>query len=79
MWLACDHRNALNGAIRAIETLLKAGFTRNHINAYVLAGKDIEEELDRAKQIYKAGCMPFVRFNPLKSASGVIISDPNNI
>lgn len=61
LWLACDVPNALRLLRVAVEKLLKAGFTRNHLYCYCLIGKDREEEDNRLREIWDIGCMPFAQ------------------
>lgn len=61
LWLACDHSGAVKPLRKAVETLLKAGFTRTHLYCYALIGKDITEEKSRLQEIWDIGCMPFAQ------------------
>ncbi len=65
LWLACDTKAALGGLKKACKRLQQAGFSQNKIRCYVLIGDDMQENLARLIQIYKAGALPFAQlFQP---------------
>lgn len=61
LWLSCDHPHAIKPLRKACDTLIRAGFTRNHLRCYVLIGNDMTEEENRLQQVWTAGCMPFAQ------------------
>ena len=61
LWLACDTDGALPNFKKACEKLKKVGFTREHINCYVLIGDDMDKNEARLREIYNAGAMPFAQ------------------
>jgi len=61
LWLACDQPQGVEPLRKAIDILLKAGFTRNHLYCYVLIGDDLAENESRLKEVWNAGAMPFAQ------------------
>lgn len=61
LWLACDQAGGIEPLRKAVQILLKAGFTRNHLYCYVLIGNDARENIHRLKEVYRIGCMPFAQ------------------
>ena len=61
LWLACDYPNAIKPLKKAVNILQKTGFTQSHLHCFVLIGKDIQEEEERLREVYKIGCMPFAQ------------------
>jgi len=61
LWLACDQPQGIEPLRKAVEILLKAGFTRNHLYCYVLIGNDERENIHRLKEVWRIGCMPFAQ------------------
>lgn len=61
LWLACDHPNAINSVKNAVGILKNAGFTLNHLYCYCLIGKDMAEEENRMREVFKAGAIPFAQ------------------
>ena len=61
IWIACDTPASLRITERAINILHGVGFTVNHIYCYVLIGKDIAEEENRMRKIFRAGATPFAQ------------------
>ena len=59
MFFACDHKNAIKGLER-VAPMLK-DFTRNHLQCYVLCGKDMVEEKARLKRVFELGFLPFAQ------------------
>ena len=69
LWLACDQPNATKSLAKAVHNLTKVGFTRSHLYCYALCGKDMQEEEERMKEIWKIGCMPFAQLYKNKDDS----------
>ena len=61
LWLSCDQSNAIKPLQRAVEILLRAGFTRSHLYCYVLIGDNAKENIHRLREVWKIGCMPFAQ------------------
>ena len=63
LWLAFDSWVNKKEFIRATEKLKKAGFNRNQIRCYVLAGFDesIQMSEDRLKFVYNYGALPYIQ------------------
>lgn len=61
LWLACDQPNSIEPLRKAVSILNKAGFTRNHVYCFVLIGDDLIENLNRLKEVYRIGAMPFAQ------------------
>jgi len=61
LWLACDQPQGIEALRKAVQILLKSGFTRNHLYCYVLIGNDARENIHRLKEVYRMGCMPFAQ------------------
>jgi len=63
LWLAFDLWDRERFVIKAIEKLRKAGFSRNKIRCYVLAGFDepIQKAEDRLKLAFEIGALPFIQ------------------
>lgn len=59
MFLAANHKNSLKPLEKAVGNLLRAGFTRNHIQCYVLCGFDMVEEEARLRRVFEIGALPF--------------------
>ena len=61
LWLACDQTNGIEPLRKAVNILLKAGFTRSHLYCYVLIGDNAKENIRRLREVWKIGCMPFAQ------------------
>jgi len=63
LWLALDSWDTEPQFTRAVEKLKRAGFSRNQIRCYVLAGFDepIQESKARLRFVYNGGALPFVQ------------------
>ena len=61
LWLACDQPQGIEPLRKAVNILLNAGFTRNHLYCYVLIGNNARENIHRLKEVYSIGCMPFAQ------------------
>jgi hypothetical protein len=61
LWFACDCAGAIEPLRKAVEILNNIGFTRNHLFCYVLCGKDMAEEENRLRSVFKIGCLPFAQ------------------
>jgi hypothetical protein len=61
LWLACDTDGAFPTFKKAVEKLIRAGYNRNKIYAYVLIGDDMEKNEARLREVYNAGAMPFAQ------------------
>jgi hypothetical protein len=64
IWLAADHMDSWPYSMRAITMLSLAGFSRNKIRCYVLAGygqETISYAEARLRDVYHAGALPFVQ------------------
>jgi len=60
LWFACDTRSALDTFLDKAKILTNV-FSQNKLRCYTLIGKDMDEEQDRVRQIYKAGFLPFAQ------------------
>ena len=63
LWLAFDDWYGVGEFKRVAEKLKKAGFNRNQIRCYVLAGynEPIQASEDRLKFVYGCGALPFIQ------------------
>ena len=63
LWLAFDSWDNKKDFIRVIEKLKMAGFNRNKIRCYVLAGfnEPIQTSEDRLRFVYDCGALPFIQ------------------
>jgi hypothetical protein len=61
LWLACDQPNGIEPLRKAVEILKSVGFTRSHLYCYVLIGDNARENIQRLREVYKIGCMPFAQ------------------
>uniref|UniRef100_A0A6M3JZH5 Putative radical SAM superfamily protein n=1 Tax=viral metagenome TaxID=1070528 RepID=A0A6M3JZH5_9ZZZZ len=61
LWLACDQPGGIEPLRKAVNLLLRAGFTRSHLYCYVLIGDNARENIYRLKEVYRMGCMPFAQ------------------
>jgi len=63
LWLALDSWDLQRQFKKAVEKLRRAGFSRNQIRCYVLAGFDepIQEAEGRLRFAYECGALPFVQ------------------
>ena len=63
LWLALDSWDVRKQFDKTVEKLKRAGFRRNQIRCYVLAGFDepIQEAEGRLRFAYKCGALPFVQ------------------
>lgn len=61
LWTACDTDARIPIAVKAIEKLRKAGFSRDKVRCYCLIGDDMERNEARLQAIYEAGAMPFAQ------------------
>jgi hypothetical protein len=63
LWLALDHKERMKPFKKACTALVKAGFTRDHIRAYVLAGfhEPIRAAEERLVFAYECGALPFIQ------------------
>ena len=63
LWLAFDDWYGVREFKRVIEKLKKAGFTRNQIRCYVLAGfnEPIQASEERLRFVYDCGALPFIQ------------------
>ena len=65
LWLACDNKAAIPRFLRGCKKLTDAGYGRNQIMCYCLCGKDMVEEEERMRTVFKAGAMPVAQlFQP---------------
>jgi hypothetical protein len=71
LWLALDHKDRMKPFKKACTALTKAGFTRHHIRAYVLAGfhEPIQAAEERLIFAYECGALPFIQVYQNDSAS----------
>jgi hypothetical protein len=58
LWLACDRDADLKPLHKAVRILQKAGFRRYQLRCYVLIGKDMQQEQERLKAIFRMGVLP---------------------
>ncbi len=63
IWMALDNNSRMIEFEKACEKLVKAGFTRHKIRAYVLAGfnEEIQDAEERLVFAYKCGALPYIQ------------------
>jgi len=64
IWLAADHVDSLSYTLRAIKSLVSAGFSRNKIRCYVMVGygqETMSYAEERLRNVYLAGALPFAQ------------------
>ena len=63
LWLALDNWDTQRQFLRVAKKLRKAGFTRNQVRCYVLAGfnEPIQKAEGRLRFAYECGALPFVQ------------------
>lgn len=63
LWLALDSWDVRKQFRKAVEKLKRAGFRRNQIRCYVLAGfhEPVQEAEERLQFAYECGALPFVQ------------------
>lgn len=71
LWLALDDTTRVKSFKWACQKLQKAGFTRNQIRCYVLAGykEPIQKAESRLKLAYECGALPFIQAYQSERAS----------
>lgn len=61
LWFAADSDGSLPIIRKTADKLLSAGYKRDHLHCYVLAGDDMAKNEARAVAVVESGMMPFVQ------------------
>jgi MoaA/NifB/PqqE/SkfB family radical SAM enzyme len=63
LWMALDNKERMPSFEKACKKLVKAGFYRNQIRVYILAGhnEEIQASEERLEFAYKCGALPYIQ------------------
>jgi len=81
LWLALDNWDSQKQFAKVAEKLRMAGFSRNKIRCYVLAGfsEPIQESEDRLRFAYECGALPFVQLYQPPNKQKRVVGRKNNL